>query len=125
MSRIRSQDTRPELRIRRALHRIGYRYRLHNAALPGRPDLVFPGRRKVLFVNGCFWHSHPGCREGRIPGSNRDYWEPKLRRNVERQASAVSALRDQGWSALVIWECEIENSLEAIRDEVCEFLDQP
>src|ERR1700761_3512616 len=84
MSRISSKDTKPELVVRRLLHGLGYRYRLHRKDLPGKPDLVFTKRKKVIFVHGCFWHQHSECREGRIPGSRLDYWEAKLKRNVER-----------------------------------------
>jgi DNA mismatch endonuclease (patch repair protein) len=110
MSRIRSKDTAPELLLRQLLHRCGYRFRLHRKGLPGKPDLAFPARRKVIFVHGCFWHQHPGCREGRVPGSRQDYWEPKLKRNLERDAAARAALKEQGWQALVLWECELKDA---------------
>src|SRR5262249_3275769 len=97
----------------------GYRYRLHAAKLPGKPDMIFPSCRKVIFVHGCFWHQHQGCPEGRLPGGNRNYWTPKLQRNVQRDAQAQAQLHLEGWDALVIWECEtrdvasIERKLKA------------
>jgi DNA mismatch endonuclease (patch repair protein) len=109
MARIRSKDTNPELALRSLIHRLGYRFRLHRKDLPGKPDLVFPSRRKVIFVHGCFWHQHPGCREGRVPASRPEYWGPKLRRNLERDADAQARLQGQGWKYLVVWECELKN----------------
>ena len=115
MRQIRSQNTAPELLLRRMLHSAGYRFRLHRKDLPGKPDLVFPCRRKVIFVHGCFWHQHPGCREGRIPQSRREYWESKLVRNQQRDAAAQVSLQEQGWRALVIWECELKDTGAAMR----------
>lgn len=106
MSRIKSAGTVPEVLVRRAAHALGFRFRLHRKDLPGKPDLVFPSRRKVVFVHGCFWHQHPGCREGRLPGTNLEYWGPKLSRNVERDCATRLTLRNQGWEQLTIWECE-------------------
>ena len=106
MSRIRSKDTQPEFVVRRLAHRAGYRYRLHQRDLPGTPDLVFPGRRKVVFVHGCFWHKHPGCAISRTPRSRRDYWLPKLQGNRRRDAQNVRLLQSNGWAVKVIWECE-------------------
>ncbi len=105
MSRIRSRDTKPEMAVRRALHAAGLRYRLHRKGLPGRPDLVFPGRRIALFVHGCFWHQH-GCRLSHAPASRLEYWGPKLRRNKERDAGNAKALEATGWVVMQIWECE-------------------
>jgi DNA mismatch endonuclease (patch repair protein) len=121
MRRIRSENTRPELALRRFLHGLGYRFRLHRKDLPGQPDLVFPGRRKVIFVHGCFWHQHPSCREGRIPGSRIEYWEPKLKRNQIRDAATQGLLKEQGWNVLVIWECELTD-LKSIRSRLKRFL---
>ena len=106
MSRIRSNNTKPEMVVRCLTHSMGYRFRLHRKDLPGKPDLVFPARRKVIFVHGCFWHQHPACREGRLPGTNQEYWTPKLGRNVERDLHAQESVRSLGWESLVIWECE-------------------
>lgn len=106
MRRIRKVDTKPELVVRRTAHRLGYRFRLHRRDLPGTPDLVFPRLRKIIFVHGCFWHQHD-CRLGsKRPSTNPEYWLPKLARNVERDRHARKRLADEGWSVLVIWECE-------------------
>ena len=109
MSGIRSKGMKPEMIVRRELHSRGYRYRLHRRDLPGKPDLVFPGRRKVIFVHGCFWHQHPdpACRIVRQPKSNLEYWMPKLERNVARDAEDCVRLRELGWEIFVIWECEV------------------
>lgn len=121
MRRIRSKDTVPEIAIRRLVYGLGYRYRLHRKDIPGKPDLVFLGRRKVIFVHGCFWHQHPACREGRLPKSNAAYWRPKLERNIERDKTVRSQLTAAGWDVLVIWECEISNH-EAMRQILLDFL---
>lgn len=110
MRRIRSKDTAPEMIVRRLVHRMGYRFRLHRKDIAGKPDLAFPARRKVIFIHGCFWHQHPGCREGRPPKSNVDYWIPKLERNRQRDNVAHEQLAASGWDALVIWECETRES---------------
>jgi len=120
MRRIRGKDTEPELVVRRALFKLGYRYRLHIKNLPGKPDLVFPKLRKVIFVHGCFWHkhSHIHCKIARLPKSNSEYWADKLRRNVERDAARRAELRRQGWKVFVIWECEaahIERQIVRLR----------
>jgi DNA mismatch endonuclease (patch repair protein) len=121
MRQIRSKNTKPEVLLRSLLHKAGYRFRLHRKDLPGKPDIVFPGRRKVIFVHGCFWHQHPGCREGRLPGTRPDYW-PKLERNVERDTAAIEQLRELGWKVLTVWECEISKP-ELVKDRVRVFLD--
>jgi DNA mismatch endonuclease (patch repair protein) len=107
----RSTDTTPELAVRRTAFALGYRYRVHSRHLPGSPDLVFPGRCKVIFVHGCFWHQHASgkCPLRSHPRTNLQYWRPKLSRNVARDSKHVSALRWQGWSVKVIWECETKN----------------
>lgn len=108
MATIRKTNTKPELIVRKLVHRMGYRFRLHRRALPGTPDLVFPSRKKVIFVHGCFWHRH-NCKAGRKqPSKNLDYWLPKLRRNVERDTRNLEALKGSGWEALVVWECELD-----------------
>jgi DNA mismatch endonuclease (patch repair protein) len=109
MRAIRGKDTRPELEVRRLIHGLGYRFRLHRADLPGKPDLAFPARRKVIFVHGCFWHCH-ACKSGLIPNSNRDFWLPKLGQNKARDARNLVALTQQGWKVLVIWECELKDT---------------
>lgn len=124
MQRIRSEDTSPELTVRRMIHRAGIRYRLHRKDLPGRPDLVFGTRRKVIFVHGCFWHQHPSrsCADSRLPKTRREYWEPKLRRNRERDSQNQVLLREQGWQVLVLWECEIERELKDVRSKTLDFI---
>jgi DNA mismatch endonuclease (patch repair protein) len=106
MARIRSKDTKPEWVVRRIAHALGFRYRLHVRGLPGSPDLTFKSRKKVIFVHGCFWHAHHGCKTANRPKSRRPYWDEKFRRNVERDAINERALRQNGWGVLTIWECE-------------------
>jgi DNA mismatch endonuclease (patch repair protein) len=107
MAAIRGRDTRPELAVRRLVHGMGFRYRLHGKGVVGRPDLVFPRRRKAIFVHGCFWHFHEGCSNYREPKSRLDFWHPKLRRNRERDLEVQRRLASDGWEVLVVWECEI------------------
>lgn len=106
MGRIRGRDTRPEMIVRRTAHRLGYRFRLHAPDLPGRPDLVFPSRRKVLFVHGCYWHRHPGCRLATTPASNATFWKTKFEKNMARDVRVMGELRVRGWEPVVVWECE-------------------
>jgi DNA mismatch endonuclease (patch repair protein) len=106
MALVRGRDTKPEIRVRKALHAAGLRYRLHDKKLPGSPDLVFPGRRIALFVHGCFWHRHPGCVAARLPKSRLEFWGTKLAGNVERDKRNHVALEATGWQVIVIWECE-------------------
>jgi DNA mismatch endonuclease (patch repair protein) len=108
MRAIRSKDMRPELAVRSLVHRLGYRFRLHRKDLPGKPDLVFVSRRKVIFVHGCFWHAHK-CKIAHAPKSNLAYWGPKLEHNRVRDGKNVEALRADGWTTMVIWECEIRS----------------
>lgn len=116
MRRIRGKDSAPELVVRRLLHKLGYRYRLHRKDLPGRPDIVLPPRRKVIFVHGCFWHRHPDCKFAYNPKSRLDFWSSKFRQNVERDHRAAATLMASGWSVLVVWECETSDAkLLAIR----------
>ncbi len=121
MARISGKDTSPEMTIRRLLHTMGYRYRLHARSLPGKPDLVFPSRRKAIFVHGCFWHRHQGCRYAYRPKSRTDFWDRKFAQNVERDARNLRALADGGWQALVIWQCEIKD-VPPVRDQLLGFL---
>jgi DNA mismatch endonuclease, patch repair protein len=108
MRQIRSKDTAPELIVRKLVYRLGYRYRLHRTDLPGKPDLVFSAKQKVIFVHGCFWHQHRCIN--RMPQSNQTYWVPKLARNKARDARNMRELRASGWNVLVIWECETKNT---------------
>ena len=109
MARIRGKDTKPEMLVRRALHRLGYRYRLHRKELPGRPDVVFPARKLVLFVHGCFWHAHPGCKIANMPKSRREYWNAKFARNKDRDERNATMLAQAGWRVMTIWECETKD----------------
>ena len=111
MRRIASKNTSPELIVRKLAHKLGYRFRLHRKDLPGKPDLVFPARKKVIFVHGCFWHHHtdPSCKISRIPKSRTDYWIPKLQRNMDRDKKNLHDLKELGWQYLVIWECEVKD----------------
>lgn len=120
MRRIRSKGMKPEMAVRRMVHSLGYRYRLHRRDLPGKPDLVFGPRRAVIFVHGCFWHQHD-CRDGKIPSSNTEYWKPKLGRNVERDIQNQMKLREAGWKILTIWECEIYEE-DKLKYRIHEFL---
>ena len=106
MSRIRSRDTLPELTVRRLVHKMGFRYRLHVPSLPGRPDLVFPKLRKIIEVRGCFWHQHQGCIDSHLPKTRHDYWLPKLQRNRDRDGQNLAKLENLGWRVLIVWECE-------------------
>ena len=106
MSRIRGRDTQPELAVRSALHRAGYRFRLHRKDLPGRPDIVLPKHRTVVFVHGCFWHRHKGCRFAYTPKSRVAFWQKKFDDNVERDRRNVRALRALGWRVVTVWECQ-------------------
>ena len=112
---------KPEMLVRSLAHRLGFRFRLHRRDLPGSPDLVFPAKKKVIFVHGCFWHQHQTCREGRLPGSRQEYWVPKLTRNVERDARNTVLLREAGWKVLTIWECEIKDEA-AVKQQILKFL---
>ena len=109
MSRIRAKDTKPELAVRSLLHRMGYRFRLHRRDLPGRPDIVLPKYKAVIFVHGCFWHQHSGCRFSNLPKSRQDYWTQKLEGNVRRDRRHQRNLRKQGWKVFIVWECQTKN----------------
>lgn len=122
MARVRGRDTRPERAVRRLVHGLGYRYRLHRRDLPGTPDLVFPARRKVIFVHGCFWHRHQGCPNTRTPKSRVGFWRAKLDENRRRDARTRRRLRATGWGVLVVWECQTRN-LEAVARRARSFLE--
>jgi DNA mismatch endonuclease, patch repair protein len=123
MSAIRSKNSKPELTVRRLVHGMGFRYRLHQRDLPGKPDLVFGPHRKIIFVHGCFWHQHPdpACLDGRLPKSRTEYWHAKLARNVERDRLNCEALENSGWQVMIIWECE--TSRTGLSDRLRAFLD--
>ena len=122
MSRIRSKDTEPELAVRSLVHGMGYRYRLHGSGLPGRPDMVFKARRKVVFVHGCFWHLHRDCPNCRPPKSKLEYWKPKLEGNAARDKRVRLQLRELGWECFVVWECELDDA-DALSRKLTAFLD--
>jgi DNA mismatch endonuclease (patch repair protein) len=121
MSKIRSKDTRPEMLIRKLIFSHGYRYRLHYKNLPGKPDIVFPSRKKVVFVHGCFWHQHNKCRDGKLPKSKLSYWKPKLEKNVFRDKDHQVKLKKLGWQYLIIWECELKD-IVSLENKIINFL---
>lgn len=106
MAQVKSKNTAPERSVRSLLHRLGFRFRLHKAYLPGTPDITLPGRRTVIFVHGCFWHQHPRCKRAARPMSNREYWDAKLDKNVGRDATNIRLLKKLGWKVLIVWECQ-------------------
>ncbi|WP_158916062.1 very short patch repair endonuclease [Caulobacter sp. S45] len=126
MSSVRSTNTKPELVVRRLLHSLGYRFRLHRADLPGRPDISFSAKRKVIDVRGCFWHQHPDprCSKATIPTSRRDWWASKLQTNIDRDNRNALALQEHGWTSLVLWECELTNH-DQLRIRLEDFLGPP
>jgi DNA mismatch endonuclease (patch repair protein) len=121
MARITGKNTRPEMTVRKLLHEMGYRYRLHLKGVPGKADIALPHRHKAILVHGCFWHRHPGCRYAYTPKSRVEFWERKFASNVERDARTLQELTDQGWNALVVWECETK-LVEPLRGRLSEFL---
>lgn len=122
MARVKSTGMKPEMKVRRLLHGLGYRYRLHRADLPGKPDLALPSKGKVIFVNGCFWHNHSGCPRVRIPATNRDYWLSKLRKNEARDKLNTALLEEGGWAVMTIWECQLRD-IEEVAKRLVAFLE--
>jgi len=122
MRAVKSKDTAPEMTVRRITHAMGYRYRLHRKELPGKPDLVFPSRRKVIFVNGCFWHRHVGCALARLPKSRVNFWIPKLEGNRKRDIRNKRALAKEGWKVLTLWECGLKD-IDRLEARIKRFLD--
>ena len=122
MGRVRSKNTKPEILVRTLLHGQGYRYRLHRRDLPGSPDIVFPSRKKVIFVHGCFWHRHQGCKSTTTPSTRKKFWEGKFAANVSRDVRNIGALEEKGWKTLVVWGCEIRNS-ELLSSRLRTFLE--
>ncbi len=114
MSRIKGSDTKPEKMLRSALHRAGFRFRLHDKHLPGKPDLVLKKFKAVIFVHGCFWHRHKDCDKAYTPKSNVDFWKEKFRRNIERDKQKSKELSENGWEVFTVWECEIESDLSSV-----------
>lgn len=121
MSLVRSKNTKPELAVRKLVFSMGYHYRIHDVGLPGKPDLVFRARKKVIFVHGCFWHRHKDCKKATTPSSRTEYWLPKFARTVERDQQHLELLHDLGWKTLVIWECELKD-INALAAKLLAFL---
>ena len=121
MSRIRSRDTSPEMSVRRLVHGMGFRYRLHVSSLPGKPDLVFPRLNRIIEVRGCFWHQHIGCIDSHVPKTRREYWRPKLKGNQRRDEENVRQLRRLGWRVCIVWECET-NNVQKLQKRLARFL---
>lgn len=121
MSKVCSKNSKPERIVRSLVHKMGYRFRLHRKDLPGTPDLVFPKYKKVIFVNGCFWHSH-GCKKSKLPESNSEFWKEKIGKNVERDKMNYAELKKSGWAYLILWECEIKKDYDILVKRINEFL---
>ncbi|RMC36591.1 very short patch repair endonuclease [Paracoccus alkanivorans] len=122
MSEIRGKNTRPELLLRKALHRAGFRFRLHDATLPGKPDIVLPKYRVVIFVHGCFWHRHEGCHWCSVPGSNADFWSKKFEKNVERDRRHVTQLKQAGWRVGTVWECALRSNSTSAVESISDWI---
>jgi len=118
MSRIQGKNTRPEILLRSMLHRAGFRFRIHDKKLPGRPDIVLPRYRSVIFVNGCFWHRHPSCKEATVPSTRTDFWLEKFIQTVKRDSKKTAELETAGWQVLVVWECELKKQPQDVLSKV-------
>jgi len=127
MSRIRGKHTRPEVTLRKALHRLGMRYRLHSAGLPGKPDIVFPRYKAIVFVHGCFWHRHPGGSIATTPKSNTDFWLDKFQKNIARDTKVAQALELLGWRVFVVWECNLSSTTKTIStaEQIAKLIKSP
>jgi len=121
MARIKSENTKPEILVRKIVHSLGYRFRLHKKTLPGKPDLVFPRHQKVIFVHGCFWHGHAGCLRSALPSTRKEFWRTKILGNVARDIRVRRSLIRQGWRVLVVWQCQTKN-LDRLRKRLEQFL---
>ncbi|MBW6510435.1 MAG: very short patch repair endonuclease [Desulfuromonadales bacterium] len=121
MSRVGGKNTKPELAVRSVLHQLGYRFRLHRVDLPGKPDITLPKHRKIIFVHGCFWHSHQGCSRSQRPTTNESFWRDKLDKNIARDRSNIRALQQAGWDVLIVWGCETKDT-EMLRGKLLSFL---
>jgi DNA mismatch endonuclease, patch repair protein len=119
MGKIRHKNTKPEILLRKGLYKIGKRYRIHTSSLPGRPDVVFPKKKVAIFVNGCFWHGHENCIDGRTPKTNSLFWEEKFKKNKERDQRNYESLSQMGWQVLIFWECQVERELPQVINEIC------
>ena len=125
MSHIKSKNTKPEITVRKIVYSLGYRYRLHRKDLPGKPDLAFIKKKKVIFINGCFWHGHSGCKKSALPDTNYEFWNDKIKNNVNRDTLNYQRLKDMGWKYLIIWQCEIKkDKLENIKSKIIHFLNE-
>ena len=122
MSRVKGRDTKPEIVVRSIIHRMGFRFRLHQRDLPGTPDIVLPRHSKVIFIHGCFWHSHKGCSRSKRPTTNVEFWNSKIEGNIERDKRSCRSLRRMGWKVLVVWQCETRNP-EKLLGKLERFLD--
>lgn len=122
MSRVKAKHTKPELVVRRLVFGMGYRYRLHAKHLSGHPDLIFPGRKKAIFVNGCFWHGHVDCRYGQLPKTHVEFWQAKIGRNQVRDKESITSLEAGGWRVLTIWQCELK-SIDSLATRLREFIE--
>lgn len=121
MSRVQKMHTKPEKIVRSFLHKLGYRFRLQRKTLPGNPDIVLPRYKTVIFVNGCFWHGHENCRKGKRPDTNKDFWNEKIDKNIQRDQKNYQKLRSEGWRVLVIWECETKSG-ETLPEKLRQYL---
>lgn len=121
MSRVKSKNTAPEIRVRRVAHAMGLRFRIHRRDLPGNPDIIFPKYRAAIFIHGCFWHRHLGCKKATMPKSNVRFWEEKFTHNIERDERNIQKLRELGWSVAIFWECEVKDP-EEIEKRLCDVL---
>jgi DNA mismatch endonuclease (patch repair protein) len=121
MARVRGTNTAPELKVRKTLHKLGFRFRIHRRDLPGTPDIVLPRFKSVILVHGCFWHRHEGCREASVPATRKEFWRKKFAENTERDRKNIASLRKMGWRVLVIWQCEAESN-EALVKKIIKFL---
>ena len=121
MSRVKGENTKPEIIVRSLVHALGFRFRLHRKDLPGKPDLVLPRHKKVIFVHGCFWHGHADCSRSKRPSSNEEFWREKLDKNIERDKATVNALKELGWDVLTVWTCEV-NDTNKLKTKLLSFL---
>lgn len=123
MRAVKGQNTAPEMIVRRLLHKQGFRYRLHVKDLPGKPDIVFPRKKKAIFIHGCFWHGHDCLRGNRVPKTNQEYWIAKVHKNVQRDQRTMAALSEEGWKILILWECDLKNT-QSLMDVLVNFIAQ-
>jgi DNA mismatch endonuclease (patch repair protein) len=122
MSKIRGKNTKPELILRSLLFKQGYRFKVHQKDLPGKPDIVLPKFKTTIFVHGCFWHHHKGCRDGRIPSTNKEFWDKKIRRNIIKDRENMKELKKDNWTVIVIWECDIEKHPDKVINYIQKIL---